>query len=142
MQPAYLSFRKINCFLKDGKELKQLLTDVSGYCKPGMSRFLGLTLQGESMAIMGPSGAGKSTLLDILGFRKTIGEWTQDIRINGNLLTRPQFVQQSGYVTSNDLMPAELTVKECLKFSANLRLPQNWTSAQREQRVRAHVFPN
>jgi ABC-type multidrug transport system ATPase subunit len=84
---------------------------------------------------MGPSGAGKSTLLDVLAFRKTLGKWTQDVRLNGALLQKRTFVKGSGYVTSDDLLPPELTVREMLRFGAALRLPQNWTYEQREARV-------
>ncbi|KAI9009271.1 P-loop containing nucleoside triphosphate hydrolase protein [Hyaloraphidium curvatum] len=84
---------------------------------------------------MGPSGAGKSTLLDILAFRKTTGKWTQDIRLNGALLSKRTFVKESGYVTSDDLLTPELTCREMLKFGAALRLPRNYSEAQRNSRI-------
>jgi ABC-type multidrug transport system ATPase subunit len=84
---------------------------------------------------MGPSGAGKSTLLDVLAFRKTTGKWTQDVRLNGALLEKRTFVKESGYITSDDLLPPELTVTEMLKFAAALRLPKDYSQAQRDARV-------
>ncbi|KAI9005695.1 hypothetical protein DFJ74DRAFT_646773 [Hyaloraphidium curvatum] len=124
LNPAFFSFKDISCVLKTDGKPKVLLDMVSGYCKPG-----------ETLAIMGPSGAGKSTLLDVLAFRKTTGKWTQDIRLNGALLSKRTFVKESGYVTSDDLLTPELTCKEMLRFGAALRLPANWTTAQREQRI-------
>lgn len=108
---------------------------------------------------MGPSGAGKSTLLDVLAFRKTTGKWTQvretlkpdydsrtnptdsltqDVRLNGALLTRNTFIKEAGYVTSDDLLPPELTCIEMLRFAAQLRLPKDWSAEAREARVRDH----
>ncbi|KAI9006389.1 hypothetical protein DFJ74DRAFT_389544 [Hyaloraphidium curvatum] len=125
LNPAFFSFKDISCVLKVDRKPKVLLDLVSGYCKPG-----------ESLAIMGPSGAGKSTLLDILAFRKTTGKWTQDVRLNGAPLTKRSFVQQSGYVTSDDLLTPELTAIEMLRFGAALRLPKDYSEAQREARIR------
>ena len=95
---------------------------------------------GETLAIMGPSGAGKSTLLDVLAFRKTTGKWTQDVRLNGALLQKRTFVKESGYVTSDDLLPPELTVREMLRFAAALRLPKDYSAAQREARVSLTIW--
>ncbi|TPX37234.1 hypothetical protein SmJEL517_g00984 [Synchytrium microbalum] len=124
VRPAFFSFRSIDCRLKVRGEWKELLQNVSGYCKPG-----------ESLAIMGPSGAGKSTLLDVISFRKTTGEWTNDVRLNGAPLTQREFIQNNGYVTSDDLLPPELTTREALEFCAALRLPEVWTAEERRARV-------
>ncbi|TPX32917.1 hypothetical protein SmJEL517_g04083 [Synchytrium microbalum] len=124
LRPAFFSFKDVECRLKVRGEWKQLLAGVSGYVKPG-----------ESLAIMGPSGAGKSTLLDVISFRKTTGEWTNDVRLNGAPLTRREFIQNNGYVTSDDLLPPELTTREALEFCAALRLPESWTAEERRARV-------
>ncbi|KAI9026198.1 hypothetical protein DFJ74DRAFT_766568 [Hyaloraphidium curvatum] len=123
LNPAFFSFKDISCVLKVDRKPKVLLDAVSGYCKPG-----------ETLAIMGPSGAGKSTLLDVLAYRKTTGKWTQDVRLNGAPLSKRTFIKESGYVTSDDLLPPELTCKEMLRFGAALRLPADWSTAQREAR--------
>ncbi|KAJ3307881.1 hypothetical protein HDU93_005901, partial [Gonapodya sp. JEL0774] len=123
LRPAFFSFRDVSCVLPVKGVDKQLLLGASGYCKPG-----------ESLAIMGPSGAGKSTLLDILSYRKTTGRFTQDVMLNGEKLTQRNFVKHNGYVTSDDLLPPELTVREALEFCAALRLPADWTPEQRQAR--------
>ncbi|KXS20280.1 P-loop containing nucleoside triphosphate hydrolase protein [Gonapodya prolifera JEL478] len=115
LRPSYFSFRNISCVLPVKGVDKQLLLNASGYVKPG-----------EALAIMGPSGAGKSTLLDILSYRKTTGRYTQDIMLNGERLTQ---------LTSDDLLPPELTVREALEFCAALRLPPDWTHEQKEARI-------
>jgi ABC-type multidrug transport system ATPase subunit len=43
----------------------------------------GLVAPGWMVAIMGPSGAGKSTMLDILANRKSVGDITGQISVNG-----------------------------------------------------------
>ncbi|KAJ3338503.1 ATP-binding cassette sub- G member 5 [Gonapodya sp. JEL0774] len=124
LRPSYFSFRDISCILPVKGVDKQLLNGATGYCKPG-----------ESLAIMGPSGAGKSTLLDILSYRKTTGRFTQDVMLNGEKLTQRNFIKHNGYVTSDDLLPPELTVREALEFCAALRLPPDWTAEQRNARI-------
>ncbi|KAJ3195523.1 ATP-binding cassette sub- G member 3 [Irineochytrium annulatum] len=123
---AYFSFMDVWASVPKGKMQENVLEGVSGYCKPG-----------ESLIIMGPSGAGKSTLLDTLGFRKTLGKFGGDIRINGSKCTRQQFIRQSGYVTSDDVEVANLTVEETINFAAALRLPSNMPSSERAKRAAA-----
>ena len=72
---------------------------------------------------MGPSGAGKTTLLDVLSYRKSVGKWSDDIHLNGVKLKKEAFVKRAGYVVSEDVQFAELTVMETLNFAAALRLP-------------------
>lgn len=90
----------------------QLLTNVSGYCKPY-----------STMALMGESGAGKTTLLDVLGGRKTSGTITGDICVNGYPLDKITFTRMVGYVEQQDIHSAGTTVREALRFSGRLRLP-------------------
>ena len=46
---------------------------------------------------MGPSGAGKSTLMDILAMRKSVGELTGQLLLNGQPATR-SFIRKTAYV--------------------------------------------
>jgi ABC-type multidrug transport system ATPase subunit len=63
-----------------------------------------------------------------------------DCRLNGSLLTKRTFVKESGYVTSDDLLPPELSCIEMLRFAAKLRLPHSYSEAQREARVSASDY--
>ncbi|KAI8846837.1 P-loop containing nucleoside triphosphate hydrolase protein, partial [Chytridium lagenaria] len=101
--------------VKSGKE-SQVLENVSGYCKPG-----------ESLIIYGPF----SSLLDTLGFRKSVGKWGGDIRLNGSKCTKQQFIEHSGYVTSDEVEIAALTVQETL--------PSSMPWSEKQRKVNMHL---
>ncbi|CAK0753548.1 hypothetical protein CVIRNUC_002229 [Coccomyxa viridis] len=94
-----------------GKDMLQLLNEVSGAFQPGI-----LT------ALVGVSGAGKTTLMDVLAGRKTGGLITGDIRVNGYPKAQATFARICGYVEQNDIHSPQVTVGESLMFSAQLRL--------------------
>lgn len=77
----------------------------------------------EFVAILGGSGAGKTTLLGALTGMKpaTAG----DIQINGRGFYQEYDVFRSliGYVPQDDIVHMDLTVKEVLTYSAQLRMP-------------------
>ena len=89
----------------------RLLNDVFGYVRPG-----------QLTALMGASGAGKTTLLDVLAARKNIGVITGDILIDG----KPpgvSFQRGTSYAEQLDVHEPAQTVREALRFSADLRQP-------------------
>ncbi|KAI6783459.1 ATP-binding cassette transporter ABC1 [Emericellopsis cladophorae] len=94
-------------------EPRRLLDHVSGWVKPG-------TLT----ALMGVSGAGKTTLLDVLAQRTTMGVVTGDMLVNGTPLDA-SFQRNTGYVQQQDLHLETSTVRESLRFSAELRQPKS-----------------
>ncbi|KAJ5919671.1 hypothetical protein N7454_009506 [Penicillium verhagenii] len=90
---------------------RQLLNSVYGYVQPG-----------KLTALMGASGAGKTTLLDVLAARKNIGVVSGDILVDG----RPPgtaFQRGTSYAEQLDIHEAMQTVREALRFSADLRQP-------------------
>ncbi|KAL2266038.1 hypothetical protein VTJ83DRAFT_5390 [Remersonia thermophila] len=90
---------------------RRLLDHVFGYVKPG-----------QLTALMGASGAGKTTLLDVLAARKNIGVITGDILVDG---ARPgkEFQRGTSYAEQLDVHDPTQTVREALRFSADLRQP-------------------
>lgn len=92
---------------------RQLLTDVFGYVKPG-----------KMTALMGESGAGKTTLLNVLAQRINVGVITGDMLVNGKPLPA-SFNRSCGYVAQSDNHMAELSVRESLRFAAELRQPKS-----------------
>ncbi|KJE94352.1 ABC transporter [Capsaspora owczarzaki ATCC 30864] len=107
---------------------KTLLQDINGYVKPG-------TL----VALMGPSGAGKTTLLDVLADRKTSGQTTGSIKINGG--PRNVFFKRiSGYCEQQDIHFALHTVKEAITFAAMCRLPESISIEEKQARVEKVMY--
>lgn len=109
--------------LNGGNE-KLLVNNVSGSIDSG-------TL----CAIMGPSGAGKSSLLNILAAVES-----GDSRISGQILLDSK-LQTKGYrkavayVQQDDTLYGTLTVKECIEYSAMLRLPRSMTVEEKQEQV-------
>jgi ATP-binding cassette subfamily G (WHITE) protein 2 (SNQ2) len=103
---------------------KVLLSNVSGRAQPG-----------EMCALMGSSGAGKSTLLDILANRKTTGTITGDIYFNGTTEQTNMVMHSMAYVMQDNVHIAVLTVRECLQYAAELRLPQSMPGVEKFSRV-------
>lgn len=89
----------------------RLLKDVFGYVKPG-----------QLTALMGASGAGKTTLLDVLAARKNIGVVGGDILVDGMKPGR-SFQRGTSYAEQLDVHESTQTVREALRFSADLRQP-------------------
>ncbi|XP_065318984.1 broad substrate specificity ATP-binding cassette transporter ABCG2-like [Gordionus sp. m RMFG-2023] len=86
-----------------------VLDHVSGIFTPGVN------------AIMGPSGGGKTSLLTVLGGRRDIDTVEGTILMNGKPISK-NFLNESGFVTQEDIMMGTLTVRENIMFSASLRL--------------------
>ena len=87
----------------------------------------------ELVALMGPAGAGKTTFL------KAINGYTPPaagrVLFNGQDLYQyyDRFRQQMSYVPQDDIVHAQLTVREALYFSAKLRT--DLTDAEIEERI-------
>ncbi|GAA6000108.1 hypothetical protein JCM10207_006055 [Rhodosporidiobolus poonsookiae] len=113
------TWRHINYDIMIKGEPRRLLSDVSGYVRPGA-----LT------CLMGESGAGKTTLLNTLAQRVTTGVVTGDMLVNGKPLPI-SFQRQTGYVQQQDVHMATTTVREALNFSALLRQPKTTPKAEK-----------
>lgn len=71
------------------------------------------------------SGAGKTTLMDCLSLRKTTGNITGEVALNGHPQEPTSFRRCSGYVEQFDVQSPALTIRETVVFSAKLRLEEN-----------------
>jgi ATP-binding cassette subfamily G (WHITE) protein 2 (SNQ2) len=89
----------------------RLLKDVFGFVKPG-----------QLTALMGASGAGKTTLLDVLAARKNIGVISGDVLVDGKP-PGTAFQRGTSYAEQLDVHESTQTVREALRFSADLRQP-------------------
>ncbi|ODQ63164.1 hypothetical protein NADFUDRAFT_84369 [Nadsonia fulvescens var. elongata DSM 6958] len=102
---------------------RKLLDDVQGFVKPG-----------TMTALMGESGAGKTTLLNVLSQRISFGVITGDMFVNGKDIDS-SFQRRTGYVQQQDLHLAESSVREALRFSAELRQPKEVPIAEKHEYV-------
>ncbi|KAL4806617.1 P-loop containing nucleoside triphosphate hydrolase protein [Aspergillus unguis] len=109
------------------KKARDLINDISGDVQ-----------QGELVALMGPSGCGKTTLLNVLARRpaasgaKVMG----DAYVNGTKVDSGSFGRMTSYVEQEDALIGSLTVRETLKFAADLSLPRSVSKQQRMDRIR------
>ncbi|WP_369252203.1 FHA domain-containing protein [Geodermatophilus amargosae] len=121
-QAATFSARHLAVATRSGK---RLLDDVSFTVRTG-----------QLVAVIGPSGAGKSTLLGALtGLRPAgMGRVTWDGR---DLYAEYDHLRHLiGLVPQDDVLHRQLTVRRALGFAARLRLPQDTSAADRDERVR------
>jgi ABC-type multidrug transport system ATPase subunit len=83
---------------------------------------------------MGESGAGKTTLLNVLAQRTHSGIVRGNVLINGVVLGE-DFPRRTGYVECQDVHLSQFTVRETLRFSAQLRQPQHISTAEKNEYV-------
>ncbi len=92
-------------------------------------------LPGDLIALMGPSGSGKTTLLHALtgSVRRASGQ----ILVNGQPLEGvfDSLRGSIGYVPQDDIIHPELTVLEAVRYSAQFRLPSDYTQQEIDARV-------
>ena len=109
-----IAFQNLQLEIKvTGKKSINVVDDVTGRIR-----------KGTMTAIMGGSGAGKTSLLNALCGRANYGKVHGKIFINGNLTSMENFAGLVGFVPQDDIVYAELTVRENFIFSGRFRLPR------------------
>ncbi|KAF1813415.1 putative ABC transporter [Eremomyces bilateralis CBS 781.70] len=114
---AVLTWRGVTYTIPYQGGQRTLLNGISGYVKPG-----------KLTALMGASGAGKTTLLNSLAQRLRIGTVTGDFRVDGKPLPHsfaPAYAEQM------DIHEPTSTVREALRFSAQLRQPYETSTKEK-----------
>jgi ABC-type multidrug transport system ATPase subunit len=104
---------------------KKILRDVSGSAKSW-----------EILAIMGPSGCGKSTLLNSIAGYLPVTKGT--ITLDGKKMDKSCRSKMS-YVFQADLFFEELTLRETLMYTAQLRLPYSCGFKAKKEKVEKHT---
>ena len=102
---------------------KYLLRDIHMYMKPG-----------HMILLLGGSGAGKTTLLNAInGYEKADAK----VNLNGSdvYADYKKMMYEVGFVPQQDLIRYQDTVLNTLTDAAALRLPQDFTRAERRERV-------
>ncbi|KAH9500745.1 ATP-binding cassette sub- G member 2 [Bulinus truncatus] len=101
---------------------KQILFNVTGIFKQGMT------------AILGPTGSGKSSFLDVLAGRKEPSGVSGHLLLDGKPVPE-NFKCMVGYVVQDDVVMGTLSVRENFAFSAALRLPKSIKASARKERI-------
>ncbi|EHK23803.1 uncharacterized protein TRIVIDRAFT_45576 [Trichoderma virens Gv29-8] len=103
--------------------IKTLLHSVDADLKPG-----------SLTAIIGGSGSGKTTLLNNLAERVVSSRLSQQglATLNGQIGVNSV---RNAYVMQQDILLPTLTVRETLRYSADLRLPSSTSAGDRERIV-------
>ncbi len=121
--PFQLVFDGATVIARDAGAVHLTASDVSRWV--GESLILQPTTlsvsTGEMVAVIGTSGAGKSTLLRLLA--ATEHPDSGAIALGGEPIASRQ--ADIGYVPQDEIVHAELTVVEALRYAALLRLPQD-----------------
>ncbi|GAM17602.1 hypothetical protein SAMD00019534_007770, partial [Acytostelium subglobosum LB1] len=118
-----LSFKDLSYEVTHKKKKMTLLRNINGSVAPG-----------ELVAVFGPSGSGKTTLLDILANRKETGHIEGTVLINGAPFD-DDYKRLCSYVVQEDILLPTMTVRETLRFYADLKLPTSWTNREKSERV-------
>lgn len=82
---------------------------------------------------MGASGAGKTTLLNVLAGRISLTNQQGEIRANELEYNYEVFGDFANYVMQNDVLMQTLTVRETLRFAADLKL--NVSSEKKDETI-------
>lgn len=114
------------CHSAHPKPARTVLKAVSGLVRPG-----------EILAMLGPSGSGKTTLLAALAGRLP-GKFSGKVTYNGDSFSS-RVKRAVGYVTQDDVLYPHLTVAETLTYTALLRLPRQFTLAEKLAQVESIV---
>ncbi|KAG9230040.1 P-loop containing nucleoside triphosphate hydrolase protein [Amylocarpus encephaloides] len=94
---------------------------------------------GTLSAIIGGSGSGKTTMLNTMAERMTSGRLSFEGSTTFNGTTGIKNVR-SAYVMQQDVLLPTLTVRETLRYSADLRLPPPTTEEQRRKVVQEVIL--
>jgi ABC-type multidrug transport system ATPase subunit len=117
-----MCFENLSLSIKLGKSVVKVVDNVTG------------RIRAKSMtAIMGGSGAGKTSLLNALCGRAYYGETTGSILVNGHEESIEDHKDSVGFVPQDDIVYAELTVRENLIFSGRFRLPKGTSNEEIEE---------
>ena len=84
---------------------------------------------------MGPSGCGKTTLLDVISGRKTRGTIEGVVHYGTSEASKSFLSRNTGYVEQFDTLVDNLTVREMLEYTAEMKLPHTKPKVEKKAAV-------
>ena len=95
----------------------------------------GTVRRGELLALLGPSGSGKTSLLNALaGVHNGLCILSGRILVDGEN-RGSHYRKMAAYVQQDDNLFSTLSVRECIEYSALLRLPLHLSAAAKQSKV-------
>ncbi|KAJ1077992.1 hypothetical protein K5549_011319 [Capra hircus] len=123
-------------WFKQLAHFKMPWTSHKDSCEQGIQNLSFKMRSGQMLAVIGSSGCGRASLLDVITGRGPGGKIKSgQIWINGQPSTAQLVRKCVAHVRQHDQLLPNLTVRETLAFVAQLRLPRNFSQAQRDKRV-------
>ncbi|KAG6971718.1 hypothetical protein JG688_00004323 [Phytophthora aleatoria] len=114
-----LEFRHVSCYVDSDAESSK----ASSEPKRILYKISGRVSRGEVLGLLGPSGSGKTTLLNALAaVENGRSEFAGELLLDGKPLSK-EYRRIAAYVQQDDSLYSTLTVRECISYSAQLRLP-------------------
>jgi ATP-binding cassette subfamily G (WHITE) protein 2 len=124
---SFIQYKQLQNVTLEWKNLTYQLWVGKGknkYLKTILNGVSGAVPSGRLVAVMAPTGGGKTSLINALAGRAAKGGiLSGEIIVNGAPRDR-NFRGISAYVMQDDLLFANLTVRETLEFAAKMRLPR------------------
>lgn len=114
LQQCDIRFENLSLHVHVKKEDVPVVNNVSGRVQSG-----------AMTALMGGSGAGKTSLLNSLCGRAYYGTVSGKVIINGQEANIDEFTDIMGFVPQDDIVFAELTVRENLIYAGKFKLPKD-----------------
>ena len=133
--PSTFAWKNISYAVETATGQKQILKNINGHVRSGISLLGFLLTAGQLLAIMGPSGSGKTSLLNILSRRLNNSSVTGEQLLDGSPFDDEKLRQNITYVEQEDHLIGSLTVHETVQFAAKLALPRNVSAQERQERT-------
>ncbi|UIZ22400.1 hypothetical protein KXD40_005058 [Peronospora effusa] len=113
-----LEFRHVSCYANSDR----LSEALSSHPKRILHKISGSVSRGQVLGLLGPSGSGKTTLLNALAaVENGLSQFTGELLLDSKRLSNG-YRRIAAYVQQDDSLYSTLTVRECISYSAQLRL--------------------
>ncbi|RLN94064.1 hypothetical protein BBJ28_00017554 [Nothophytophthora sp. Chile5] len=131
-----LEFRHINCYADgSGSSGGRQASASPAAPKRILHKISGSVSRGQVLGLLGPSGSGKTSLLNALAaVENGRSQFSGELLLDGKKLSKG-YRRIAAYVQQDDSLYSTLTVRECISYSAQLRLPASLSDRVKDAMV-------